>query len=121
MKPTTITVVTVDGVMQGPGGPDEDRRDGFERGGWQASAFDPEAMTYLVNIDRRVDAFLFGRWTYDAFAGYWGAMQEPGSRPVADVLNRSTARQGGRGTRRPTPTWTTRTDVSPALMFSETL
>ena len=45
MKLTTITMVTVDGVMQGLGAPDEDRRGGFERGGWVAPLFDNEAGT----------------------------------------------------------------------------
>ena len=47
MKLTTTTQVSVDGVMQGLGGPDEDRRGGFERGGWATAAFDDEAETFL--------------------------------------------------------------------------
>ncbi|TMD60186.1 MAG: dihydrofolate reductase, partial [Chloroflexi bacterium] len=60
MKLTTLTMVTVDGVMQGLGGADEDRRGGFERGGWVASVFDNEAMAFLNDVYRRADAFLFG-------------------------------------------------------------
>ena len=63
MKLTTITMVTVDGVMQGLGGPDEDRRGGFERGGWVASLFDNEATASLNQVYQRADAFLFGRRT----------------------------------------------------------
>ena len=65
MKLTTNTNVTVDGVMQGLGGPDEDRRGGFERGGWVMDKFDDEAMAALDEIYGRADAFLFGRRTYD--------------------------------------------------------
>ncbi|TMD56299.1 MAG: dihydrofolate reductase, partial [Chloroflexi bacterium] len=59
MKLTTLTMVTVDGVMQGLGGPDEDRRGGFERGGWIASVFDDEADAFLNQVYQRADAFLF--------------------------------------------------------------
>jgi hypothetical protein len=61
----------VDGVMQGLGGPDEDRRGGFERGGWALPLFDNEAETFLAEVYQRADAFLFGRRTYEIFAGYW--------------------------------------------------
>ena len=86
MKLTTTTMVSVDGVMQGLGGPDEDRRGGFERGGWAAPLFDKEAAAVLGQIYGRAAAFLFGRWTYDVFAGFWGVM-DPGSGPVADAFN----------------------------------
>ncbi len=86
MKLTTTTQVSVDGVMQGNGGPDEDRSGGFERGGWARPLFDNEAMTFVNEIYQRADAFLFGRRTYEVFAGYWGAM-DPGSGPIADALN----------------------------------
>lgn len=48
MKLTTVTHVSVDGVMQGLGGPDEDRREGFERGGWALPLFEGEAATFLL-------------------------------------------------------------------------
>jgi hypothetical protein len=72
LKLTTVTHVSLDGVMQGLGGPDEDRRGGFERGGWAGPLFDDEAATFLNEVFQRADAFLFGRWTYEVFAGYWG-------------------------------------------------
>ncbi|EHR63747.1 dihydrofolate reductase family protein [Saccharomonospora cyanea] len=87
MKLTTTTWVTVDGVMQGLGGPDEDRRGGFERGGWALPLFAGEAATFLHQVYGRADAFLFGRRTYEIFAAYWGTMPDPGSNPIAGPLN----------------------------------
>jgi dihydrofolate reductase len=87
MKLTTLTMVTVDGVMQGLGGRDEDRRGGFERGGWVAPLFDNEAMTFLNQVYERADAFLFGRRTYEIFAGSWGTWADPGGNPVWTALN----------------------------------
>ncbi|HEX6230004.1 MAG TPA: dihydrofolate reductase family protein, partial [Solirubrobacterales bacterium] len=86
MKLTTTTFVSVDGVMQGLGGPEEDRRGGFERGGWALPLFDNEAATFLTEVYGRADAFLFGRRTYEIFAGYWGVMADPGN-PIAAALN----------------------------------
>src|SRR5215510_1899387 len=86
MKLTTTTNVSVDGVMQGLGGPDEDRRGGFERGGWAIPLFDDEAATFVYDVYQRADAFLFGRRTYEIFAGYWGAMANSDN-PIAAALN----------------------------------
>ena len=86
MKLTTVTNVSVDGVMQGLGGPDEDRSGGFERGGWALPLFDNEAEAFLAAVYQRADAFLFGRRTYEIFAGYWGAMADSGN-PIAGALN----------------------------------
>ncbi len=86
VKLTTITNVSVDGVMQGLGGPDEDRRGGFERGGWALPLFDDEAATFLNQVYQRADAFLFGRRTYEIFAGYWGLITDP-TNPIAAALN----------------------------------
>jgi dihydrofolate reductase len=86
MKLTTITHVSLDGVMQGLGGPDEDRRGGFERGGWAIPLFDDEAATFLDRVFGRADAFLFGRKTYDIWAGYWGVM-DPSENAIAAALN----------------------------------
>ena len=87
MKLTTITHVSVDGVMQGLGGPDEDRRGGFERGGWALPLFDNEAATFVDEVFQRADAFLFGRRTYEIFAGYWGVDREIRATPIAAALN----------------------------------
>jgi dihydrofolate reductase len=86
MNLTTITNVSVDGVMQGLGGSDEDRRSGFERGGWALPLFDDEVATLINEIYQRADAFLFGRRAYEIFAGYWGVM-DPSESPIAEALN----------------------------------
>jgi dihydrofolate reductase len=90
MKLTTVTHVSVDGVMQGLGGPDEDRRGGFERGGWAIPLFDDEAATFLNQVFQRADAFLFGRRTYEIFAGSWGTGSwgaNQGNNPISVALN----------------------------------
>jgi len=89
MKLTTVTHVSVDGVMQGLGGPDEDRRGGFERGGWALPLFadDNEGATYVNQVYQRADAFLFGRWTYEVFARSWGAIPEMSTSPIGAALN----------------------------------
>jgi dihydrofolate reductase len=90
MKLTTITNVSIDGVMQGLGGPDEDRRGGFERGGWAPPLFDDEATTFLNGVYQRADAFLFGRRTYEIFAGSWGTGSwgaNQGNNPISVALN----------------------------------
>ena len=90
MKLTTTTQVSVDGVMQGPGGPEENRAGGFERGGWAMPYFYDQAMTVMDEIFQRADAFLFGRRTFEIFArswgtGSWGAHQ--GDNPISVALN----------------------------------
>jgi dihydrofolate reductase len=90
MKLTTTTNVSVDGVMQGLGGPEEDRRGGFERGGWALPLFDDEAATFLDEVYQRADAFLFGRRTYEIFAGSWGTGSwgaNQGDNPISVALN----------------------------------
>ena len=90
MKLTTATHVSVDGVMQGLGGSDEDRRGGFERGGWALPLFDDEAERFLSEVYGRADAFLFGRRTYEIFAGSWGTGtwgENQGDNPISVALN----------------------------------
>ena len=87
MKLTTTTMVTVDGVMQGLGGRDEDRRGGFERGGWAMPYNDNETMASLNEVYGRADAFLFGRRTYEIFAGSWGTWDDPGDSAIWTALN----------------------------------
>jgi dihydrofolate reductase len=87
MKLTTTTNVSVDGVMQGLGGPDEDPTGGFERGGWALPLFDDENATFLGRLYERADAFLFGRRTYEIFADSWGAVEEMVNAPIGRALN----------------------------------
>ena len=86
MKLTTTTQVSVDGVMQGNGGRHPDIDPGFERGGWARPLFDEEAMTFVNEVYQRADAFLFGRRTYELFAGYWG-VREDRENPIVGALN----------------------------------
>ena len=87
MKLTTMTQITVDGVMQGNGGAtDEDRANGFVRGGWAMGAGDEETRAFIGQTYERADAFLFGRRTYELFAAFWGVMDRD-RHPVADALN----------------------------------
>jgi dihydrofolate reductase len=87
VKLTTVTHVSIDGVMQGLGRSDEDRRGGFERGGWAPPLFDDEASTYLNQVYQRADAFLLGRRTYEIFARSWGTWDDPGDSPIWTALN----------------------------------
>jgi dihydrofolate reductase len=85
MKLTTTTQVSVDGVMEGNGAQDQNRS-GFERGGWARPLFDNEAMAFVDQVYQRADAFLFGRRTYELFAGYWGVRKDL-ENPIVGALN----------------------------------
>lgn len=87
MRLTTTTNVSVDGVMQGLGGPDEDRSGGFERGGWAIPLLDTETGDYLNQVYGGAAAFLFGRRTYEIFAGSWGLMKDPSQSPIGQALH----------------------------------
>jgi len=78
--------VTLDGVAQAPGGPDEDRDGGFAHGGWQGPLADPESGDVMLEGARRMDALLLGRKTYELFAGYWPTASE--EIPFTGLLNR---------------------------------
>src|SRR4026208_716077 len=71
MKLTASMMLTVDGVYQGPGGPDEDRRGGFERGGWTASHAEADMWPFLLEWFGRADALLLGRKTWEIGQPYW--------------------------------------------------
>jgi dihydrofolate reductase len=89
VKLTTMTQVTVDGVMQGNGPIDVDRGNGFERGGWALGAADDETRALITRTYQRAGAFLFGRRTYELFAGSWGAIGEMRTHPVGVALDQA--------------------------------
>lgn len=77
--------MTLDGVIQAPGGLDEDREDGFGYGGWQTPYVDAESGQLIAADYARLDALLLGRKTYEIFAPYW--QQAPASNPFTKLLN----------------------------------
>ena len=86
MRKIAVTeFLTLDGVMQGPGSPDEDREGGFQHGGWQMEYFDDDQMKAAAEGIAATDAYLFGRKTYDIMAAYWP--NQPDTNPFAATLN----------------------------------
>ena len=82
MKLTVQTFLTLDGVMQAPGGPEEDPSEAFTHGGWQAPFPDPAVGEFVTELS----AFLFGRRTFDIFRGYWPD-QTDSANPIATAIN----------------------------------
>src|SRR5262245_56037254 len=80
-----VPFVSVDGVMQAPGAPGEDRSGGFEHGGWAYGYFDDAMQGIIAEQIETADAILLGRGTYDIFAGYWPRVS--GEDRVATALN----------------------------------
>jgi dihydrofolate reductase len=81
------TFTSLDGVMQAPGMPEEDREGGFDQGGWQVPYFDEESGQVMTEAITGFDALLLGRKTYEIFAGYWP--YAPADHPIATRLNQA--------------------------------
>src|SRR4051794_39320479 len=80
------TFLTLDGVMQAPGGPDEDRDGGFPHGGWLVPYFDQAFLDSMTEWTLRAGAFLLGRKTYEIFAAAWPQSTDPSDK-IATALN----------------------------------
>ncbi len=93
--------LTLDGVMQAPGRPDEDRRGGFEHGGWATPFADPVLGSVAAEGMSKGGALLFGRRTYEDFASVWPNMPEPN--PFSAVLNNSQKYVASRTLKEPLP------------------
>ena len=85
-KLTLTSFLTLDGVMQAPGSPNEDQSGGFEYGGWLVPHFSPDMGAIMLDIVSRASAFLIGRGTYDIFSAHWPRISDPGNL-VASKLN----------------------------------
>jgi dihydrofolate reductase len=77
--------LSIDGVMQGPGAPDEDRSGGFAHGGWQLPYFDETFLAIVSESMAETGAFVFGRRTYEIMAAHWP--YQPDDDPFAPTLN----------------------------------
>jgi len=86
-KLIAITQVTLDGVMQAPGGPEEDPRNGFTHGGWAMPFVDDTAKQVIGETIAGEFDMLLGRWTYELFAAYW---PNQGDNPIAKAFNKAT-------------------------------
>ncbi|PWJ24373.1 dihydrofolate reductase [Branchiibius hedensis] len=86
MSVVVVNHLSLDGVLQGPGRPDEDRRDGFAYGGWARSSDDPLVAEALGKVMGQGFSWLFGRFSYEDMLGYWN---EAGG-PFRDGLNNTT-------------------------------
>ncbi|MFG3256202.1 dihydrofolate reductase family protein [Streptomyces sp. NPDC048172] len=86
-KVTITTFLTLDGVMQSPGAPEEDPGGGFDLGGWLAPYADEDMARHIAGWFDRADAFLLGRHTYEIFAAYWPHVSDDEDPVIAKRLN----------------------------------
>jgi dihydrofolate reductase len=86
VKLTVQTFLTLDGVMQAPGGPEEDPSGSFAHGGWQAPFPDPAVGEFVTELNGHASAFLFGRRTFEIFRSYWPDQTDPGN-AIAAAIN----------------------------------
>ena len=88
-KITGGVFLSLDGVMQAPGGPQEDTQGGFEQGGWMFKIWDPGIEETLGGLFSGVYDLLLGRRTYDIFAAYWPFAEEPENQPMREAFDRA--------------------------------
>ena len=102
-KLVVVENLSLDGVMQAPGRPDEDTRSGFDRGGWaaQALAKDPEAAQASMAGQGQTAAMLFGRRTYEDVVGHWLSTPEPN--PFTEILKKTPKYVASRTLTQPLP------------------
>jgi dihydrofolate reductase len=86
MELSVQTFLTLDGVMQAPGGTEEDPSDDFTHGGWQAPFSDPAVGEFVTDLNSHASAFLLGRRTFEIFRGYWPDQTGPDN-PIAVAIN----------------------------------
>jgi dihydrofolate reductase len=98
-KLIVTTFLTLDGVMQAPGGSEEDDRDGFTYGGWSVNYWDERMGQFMGDVMGHPFALVLGRRTYDIFAGYWPHADSPGAKPLNDATKYVASRS------RPTLEW----------------
>src|SRR5579862_4316505 len=101
-KIIVATFISLDGVMQGPGGPNEDPTGGFTLGGWTAPYFDAAAGASIGEIFARPFDLLLGRKTYEIFAAHWPFVTDPND-PIAPAFDRATKYVASRSN--PTLSW----------------
>ena len=93
------TFATLDGVMQAPGGPNEDRDGGFEHGGWLVPYFDAKFGEIMTVWTKRAGAFLLGRKTYEIFAESWSKSTDPADENATALNTRPKSSHPGRSIR----------------------
>ena len=92
-KLKVTTFLTLDGVMQGPGGPDEDTSGGFDQGGWAVGYWDDQIAQEMANFMGTPFDLVLGRKTYEIFASFWPhATEEQGAKPLNDATKNVASR-----------------------------